>query len=145
MRFEREITISHLPFWYRALVRGSVFGIFLGSLVAVFEVGAWGLLVLALIPALLPLRLVRFHHRRVLVRIGEAFEVVEGNLTERVPFEEVRVREHHGVLVELEARFPFRGSYWHGILAAKDAPGSITASGADDPALYAQLRGTLRS
>lgn len=145
MRFEREITVSHLPFWYRAIVRGSVFGVFLGTLVALFEAGIAGLLVLLFMPLVLLFRLVRFPNRRVLVRIDDAFEIVEGNLTERLGFDEVRVHERHGRTVALEVRFPYRGSYWHGVLAEKDAPGSVTVSGADDPALYAQLRGTLRS
>lgn len=142
---ERTIDVVHIPFWYRASLRGSVFGILFATIVGVVLEGPIGLLVLLLAPALLLFRLFRFEQRRMRVRITDAFEVIEKDVAVAIPLARVSVHDHRGATVDLEIRFPYQGKFWRGVIARKDPPGAITASQNDDPALYAQIRGILNS
>ena len=144
MLIEREITIVHIPSWYRIALHGSVFGLIIASIVMVILIGWWGLLVLLLSPALLLFRLVTFSSRTITMRIDGSLSVVEHDRLIEIPLDEVRVRERSGSTVALEVTFPYRGAMWRGVIARKDAPDAIVSSG-DDPALYARIRATLRS
>jgi hypothetical protein len=144
MRIEREMTVINIPSWYRIALRGSVFGILIGTIVAVSAAGWWGLFVLILTPLLAFFRYVSFESRTITVRIDESFSIIGSDRIIEIPFDELQVREHHGSYVSLEVAFPYRDGIWRGVIARKDAPNIVVPS-ADDPALYARIRATLRS
>jgi hypothetical protein len=145
MHIDRDMTIISVPLWYRIALRGSVFGIMIGTIVAVIAGGWLGLLVLLLTPLLFLFKLVDFEIRTITVRIGESFAIIEHDRTIEIPNESLKVRERFGARIALEVSFPYHGSTWKGIIAQKDAPGTVLASASDDPALYARIRATLRS